>query len=276
MPTIGGFTILTLFLVVLAGILAGFVGYAVGASSLVSYPSLLACGIPPVLANATNTVGVVGTGIGGILGARRELRGQRLRMIVYIGIGLVGGVVGAWLLLRFDPAVFEHLVPPLILLSAVLIAWNPKGRAQAKQASIDVQRLTNKEKAPQSTIEPMRDDPWWVWLGVVFCGVYSGYFGAGAGTLGLAILNAGHVGSFHEINALKTVVGFGANVTASVVFICTGVVNWPCAIAMCVGCFIGSYVAPPITRRIPERFMRILAVMAAVALAVKLGVDAYL
>ena len=86
---IAGFSLMTMLLILLAGIGAGFVGYAVGASSLVSYPALLALGIPPVLANASNTVGVIGTGVGGVLGARKELRGQRLRSITYVSIGAV-------------------------------------------------------------------------------------------------------------------------------------------------------------------------------------------
>lgn len=128
---IAGFSITSLLLILLAGIGAGFVGYAVGASSLVSYPALLAFGIPPVLANASNTVGVVGTGIGGVMGARRELKGQSLRAITYVTIGAFGGVAGVFLLLKLDPSVFEFAAPVLILLSSLIIAINPRGRMQA-------------------------------------------------------------------------------------------------------------------------------------------------
>ena len=95
---IAGVSITTLLLVLAAGIGAGFVGYAVGASSLISYPALLAFGIPPVLSNTTNTVGVCGTGIGGLLSARKELKGQGRRVAVYACIGLVGGIIGGLLL----------------------------------------------------------------------------------------------------------------------------------------------------------------------------------
>ena len=97
---IAGVSITTLLLVLVAGIGAGFVGYAVGASSLISYPALLAFGIPPVLSNTTNTVGVCGTGIGGLLSARKELKGQGRRVAVYACIGLVGGIIGGLLLLE--------------------------------------------------------------------------------------------------------------------------------------------------------------------------------
>nr|WP_217625326.1 sulfite exporter TauE/SafE family protein [Bifidobacterium sp. SO1] len=268
---------MTLFLILLAGVGAGFVGYAVGASSLVSYPALLALGIPPVLANATNTVGVVGTGIGGMMGARKELAGQTLRSAVYIAIGAVGGVLGAMLLLALDPKVFEYLAPALILFSSLVIAFNPRGRMQAKQAAAAAQAQLKGEApgALDQPVQPLRDDKWWVWLGVVAVAVYSGYFGAGAGTVALAVLDAAKIGPFHKINALKTLIGTGANITASIVFIVRGVVDWPAAIMLCVGCFIGGYIAPPITRHIPANVMRIAAVIAGIVLTIDLGVKTY-
>ena len=204
---IAGFSLMTMLLILLAGIGAGFVGYAVGASSLVSYPALLALGIPPVLANASNTVGVIGTGIGGVLGARKELRGQRLRSITYVSIGAVGGVAGAALLLSLDPKIFEFAVPPLILFSSLIIAVNPRGRMQARQAAADVMAQARSLTTPQgqgsdgapasapASTQPMSKDPWWIWLGVAFVAVYSGYFGAGAGTCALAVLDAGKIRS---------------------------------------------------------------------------------
>lgn len=259
---IAGVSITTLLLVLAAGIGAGFVGYAVGASSLISYPALLAFGIPPVLSNTTNTVGVCGTGIGGLLSARRELRGQGVRVAVYACIGLVGGIIGGLLLLELPAEVFECAVPPLILFSAIIIALNPRKKAAARIAS----------KTASGTL---RNDPWWLWVGVSFVGVYSGYFGAAAGTLALAILDLGKIGPFHQINALKTVVGFGANISAAIMFIIRGSVYWPFAIIMCIGCIIGSAIAPPVTRHIPENIMRAAAVLTGIILAVKLGWSTY-
>ena len=260
---IAGVSITTLLLVLAAGIGAGFVGYAVGASSLISYPALLAFGIPPVLSNTTNTVGVCGTGIGGLLSARKELKGQGVRVAVYACIGLVGGIIGGLLLLELPAEVFECAVPPLILFSAIIIALNPRKKAAARIAS----------KTASGTL---RNDPWWLWLGVSFVGIYSGYFGAAAGTLALAILDLGKIGPFHQINALKTVVGFGANISAAIMFIIRGSVDWPFAIMMCLGCTIGSAIAPPVTRHIPENIMRAAAVLTGIILAVKLGWSTYL
>ena len=291
---IAGYSILTLLVVALAGVGAGFVGYAVGASSLISYPALLALGVPPVIANASNTVGVLGTGFGGVLGARKELHGKHLRAAIYVTIGVVGGILGALLLLGLDPKVFEFVVPPLIALSSAAIALNPRGRAEAKQAAADAQaqaarlelegsrqavanptKQRNQHPLVHTQTEPLSEDPWWVWLGVSCCAVYSGYFGAGAGTLILAVLDAAGIGPFHQVNALKTLIGWGANMSASVVFIVRGVVDWPLAIAMCVGCFAGSYIAPPITRKVPARIMRIAAVIAGIALTIDLAIKTY-
>lgn len=294
---IAGFSITSLLLILLAGIGAGFVGYAVGASSLVSYPALLAFGIPPVLANASNTVGVVGTGIGGVMGARKELKGQAVRSITYVVIGAFGGVAGAFLLLKLDPSVFEFAAPVLILLSSLIIAINPRGRMQAKQAAADATAQLKHIEATEATdatdaakrattptaphrppgqlVQPMSQDSWWVWLGVVAVAIYSGYFGAGAGTLALAMLDAAKIGPFHKINALKTLIGTGANISASVVFIIQGAVDWPAAIMLCIGCFIGGYIAPPITRKIPANIMRAAAVIAGIILTIDLGLKTY-
>lgn len=294
---IAGFSITSLLLILLAGIGAGFVGYAVGASSLVSYPALLAFGIPPVLANASNTVGVVGTGIGGVMGARKELKGQAVRSITYVVIGAFGGVAGAFLLLKLDPSVFEFAAPVLILLSSLIIAINPRGRMQAKQAAADAtaqlkhieateateateaaKRATTPtapHRPPEQLVQPMNQDSWWVWLGVVAVAIYSGYFGAGAGTLALAVLDAAKIGPFHKINALKTLIGTGANISASVVFIIQGAVDWPAAIMLCIGCFIGGYIAPSITRKIPANIMRAAAVIAGIILTIDLGLKTY-
>ena len=260
---IAGVSITTLLLVLVAGIGAGFVGYAVGASSLISYPALLAFGIPPVLSNTTNTVGVCGTGL-----VDARLQGRKAR----VQLGL--------LLLELPAKVFEFAVPPLILFSALIIALNPRKKAAARDAVAQALPQSHQGEraariASKTADGTLRNDPWWLWAGVSFVGVYSGYFGAAAGTLALAILDLGKIGPFHQINALKTVVGFGANISAAIMFICRGSVYWPFAIAMCLGCIIGSSIAPPVTRHIPENIMRAAAVLTGIVLAVKLGCSTY-
>ncbi|MCI1984259.1 MAG: sulfite exporter TauE/SafE family protein [Bifidobacteriaceae bacterium] len=280
---IGGISVVTLILIFAAGVGAGFVGYAVGVSSLVSYPALLAIGIPPVIANASNTLGVIGTGIGGCLGARKELAKQKRRALTHFIIGAIGGVAGAFLLLELPAKAFEYVVPPLILFSAAMIAFNPGKRTAAKTAAVQVEtQLEKREKAEgiDATLPVPASystkDPLWLRIGIWFVAIYSGYFGAGAGTCAMAMLDAAKIGPFHEINALKTVIGTGANITASLVFVFNGAIDWPAAIMLCIGCFIGGFIAPPITRHIPARLMRYATVFAGVILAVDLGIKTYI
>ena len=189
-------------------------------------------------------------------------------------------------------------MPPLILFSAALIAFNPNGKAQTQEAvkqvttqlhataqphATDASRAAVRQILPEeSTVlsappaQPRTKDPLWLRIGIWFVAIYSGYFGAGAGTCALAMLDAAKIGPFHEINALKTVIGTGANVTASIVFVFHGAIDWPAALILCVGSFFGGYIAPPITRHIPAKLMRYATVLAGVVLAVNLGVKTYL
>ena len=184
------------------------------------------------------------------------------------------------MLLELPAEVFEFAVPPLILFSSMIIALNPRKKAAARDAV--AQALPESQQGERAALIAGKasggklHDPWWLWLGVSFVGVYSGYFGAAAGTLALAVLDLGKIGPFHQINALKTVVGFGANISAAIMFIVRGSVYWPFAIMMCLGCIIGSAIAPPVTRHIPENIMRAAAVLTGVILAVKLGWSTYI
>ena len=195
--------------------------------------------------------------------------------------GRVGGIIGGLLLLELPAKAFEFAVPPLILFSALIIALNPRKKAAARDAVAQALPQSHQGEraariASKTADGTLRNDPWWLWAGVSFVGVYSGYFGAAAGTLALAILDLGKIGPFHQINALKTVVGFGANISAAIMFIIRGSVDWPFAIMMCLGCTIGSAIAPPVTRHIPENIMRAAAVLTGIILAVKLGWSTYL
>ena len=225
---IAGVSITTLLLVLAAGIGAGFVGYAVGASSLISYPALLAFGIPPVLSNTTNTVGVCGTGIGGLLSARRELRGQGVRVAVYACIGLAGGIIGGLLLLELPAEVFECAVPPLILFSALIIAINPRKKAAARDAVAQALPQSQQgERAAQiadKTDNGKLHDPWWLWLGVSFVGIYSGYFGMfSAASIRLSVMYCDNDVPVSRANSSDRYVGFKCTCCAriaTVIFSC--------------------------------------------------------
>ncbi|NMN00431.1 permease [Bifidobacterium sp. DSM 109958] len=259
---------------VAAGVAAGFVGYSVGLASLVSFPATLAVGVPPVMSSATNTAGNVGITIGGCLGARPELRARRSLAVIYACLGLVGGVVGAFLLLALPARYFEYSVPPFIAVSALLILIRPRKGAAAPETDGDAE---DAEARGEVSAEGRRDpgrSPLMI-AAMALLSVYSGYFGAGSGTATLAVLSVGRVGPYAQINALKTIgCGFG-NISATVVFIATGVIHWPAMIALFIGSTIGSRIAPAAVRRVPEGLMRAFACAAGLALAAYLGVRYY-
>ncbi|NEG79325.1 sulfite exporter TauE/SafE family protein [Bifidobacterium avesanii] len=265
---------------IIAGIAAGFVGYSVGLASLVSFPATLAVGVPPVMSSATNTAGNVGITIGGCLGARPELRARKDLAVIYAVIGLAGGVIGALLLLKLPARFFEYSVPPFIGLSALLILVKPK-----KPGAKDAAPKENAASAPDGTSAsavpapaPSKRDPGRspiMLAAMSLLSIYSGYFGAGSGTATLAVLSVGKVGPYAQINALKTIgCGFG-NISATIVFIATGVIHWPAMIALFIGSTIGSRLAPAVVRRVPENIMRGFACAAGLVLAVYLGFRYY-
>ncbi|KAA8816998.1 sulfite exporter TauE/SafE family protein [Bifidobacterium vespertilionis] len=250
---------------ILAGMAAGFVGYSVGLASLVSFPATLAVGVPPVMSSATNTAGNVGVTIGGCLGARPELRARRQLAIIYACLGLAGGVIGAILLLKLPAKLFEYSVPPFIAISALLILIRPKKGAEPARDG----------EAPGV---PAKRDPGrnpLLLAALSLLSVYSGYFGAGAGTATLAVLSVGKVGPYAQINALKTIGSGCGNISATIVFMATGMIHWPAMIALFIGSTIGSRLAPAVVRRVPEGVMRTIACVAGLVLSVYLGIRYY-
>ena len=277
---IAGVSITTLLLVLVAGIGAGFVGYAVGASSLISYPALLAFGIPPVLSNTTNTVGVCGTGIGGLLSARKELKGQGRRVAVYACIGLVGGIIGGLLLLELPAKVFEFAVPPLILFSALIIALNPRKKAAARDAVAQALPQSHQGEraariASKTADGTLRNDPWWLWAGREFRRRVFRLFRRRR-----RHARPGHprLGQNRPVPPDQRVENRGRFRREH---LRRDHVHHPRFRRLAVRhhdvprCTIGSAIAPPVTRHIPENIMRAAAVLTGIILAAKLGWSTY-
>ncbi len=239
---------------VLAGFGGGLAGSVAGLASLVSYPALLAVGLPPVAANVTNTVALVFSTSGTILGSRPELSGQRRRAIRLGASAVAGGIVGGVLLLATPTASFARIVPWLIGLAAlgVLVRRAPAGRATAR-------------KLP----------PWVLGAGVFLIAVYGGYFGAAAGVLMLSLLLLGSLDSLPRSNAMKNVLIGVANAVAAVAFAAFGPVRWLIVVPLSLGFFVGGRLGPAIVRRAPAGPLRALVACGGVALAVHLGLDAY-
>ena len=248
-------TLVDALILIVGGVLAGIAGAGAGIASLVSYPVLLAAGLPPLVANVTNSVALTLTTAGALAGSRPELRGQGERVRRYALLSVAGGAIGAVLLLTTPEDVFGYLVPWLIGVAAVALLLRPW-----------LQRLhADRLHAGHPAVT--------AGLGVI--AVYSGYFGAGAGVLVLALMGAVISDSMPRLNALKNAVVGSANTVAAIGFAVFGPVDWPSVLPLASGCFLGGLVAPWIVRRIPDTPLRIGIGLLGLGLALKLGLDAY-
>jgi hypothetical protein len=230
----------------LAGVAAGTVSVLVSLASLISYPALLAVGLPPVAANVTNTVSLVATGIGAGLGSRRELVGQGPVIARLAVAGVIGGAAGALLLLVLPERTFELVAPVLIAGASVLLLVQPRLKAR---------RAARTARLSAST-------------GAVYgaTAVYTGYFGAAGGILAFVALTRVIDRPFHDVNAAKNLLAAVSNGAAAVVFVLLGPVHWLAALPLAAGLFTGGLIGPAIARRIPAPVLR--AVVAACGLGV--------
>ncbi|MPZ63478.1 MAG: TSUP family transporter, partial [Propionibacteriales bacterium] len=204
-------------------------------------------GYPPVVANVSNTIGLAPGSVSGAIGYRRELSGQRSRLIRLGSASLLGGLTGAVLLIRLPEAVFETIVPVLILLACVLVLLQPR-----------ISRLivTRHDAPPHGSV--------WVWLLVAAAGVYGGYFGAAQGVLMIPFLVIGLNESLQRVNAAKNVLVMLVNGQAAVLFMFIADVDWLVAGLVALGAIGGGLLGAAIGRRLPPRVLRILIVVVGV------------
>ncbi len=252
----------TLLLLLVAGVGAGVTGSTAGLASLVSYPALLAVGLPPVTANVTNTVALIGSSIGSVSGSRRELQGQGRDVRKWIGIPVVGGALGATLLLLGPAGTFQRLVPYLIAGASVLLLASPRLRALRSRRADDVRTGSRAGPVPG----PVLMLP----VGLFLTCLYGGYFGAAAGVMILALLLFATDKSLPAANALKNLLLGMANAVAAVGFIIFADVRWAAVIPLGLGCIAGGAIGPAIVRRVPPTVMRTVIAAAGLALAIKL------
>ena len=240
-------------LLVVTGIGSGIVGYGAGLASLVSFPVLLALGLSPLAANVTNSVALTGVTVGSLSSARRELVGQRSRLVRFGVLAVLGGSAGALLLLRLPPGVFAAVVPWLVAFGSVVLLLRPWLRR------LHAGRLHERH--------PL------VLVVVAAVTVYCGYFGAGAGVLLMATFGAVFADRLARLAALRSAVAGLANIVAAVLFSLTGSVDWAAVLPLGLGAVVGSALGPPLVRRVPETPLRVVIALAGFALAVKLHLD---
>jgi uncharacterized membrane protein YfcA len=239
--------------IALAGGAAGFINTVAGSGTLVTFPTLLAFGVPPVTANISNNVGLVPGAVSGAIGWRRELTGQRARVGRLATASLAGGILGAVLLLVLPAGAFATVVPLLVGLGIALVAFQPL-----------INRRVQRALAAEGEQPP--EDRWWLWPGTALTGVYGGYFGAAQGILLMAVLGLGTHDTLHRNNALKNVLSGIVNAVAAVVFVAVafGRVDWTVVALIAVGSVVGAQAGARVGRRMPAVALRAFIVVVGV------------
>ena len=242
-------------LLLAAGTLGGILSTAVSIASLVTYPVLLALGVPPLSANMTNTVSLVLTGAGSVLGSKPELTGQGRRVIRLGIVTAVGGAAGAAVLLLTPARTFTAVVPVLIGGASLLLLIQPRIKG----------------------LSPSADGGNKAVYGVALFAVamYVGYFGAAAGILLLVVLTMMIDEPLVTVNAVKNAISGMANAMASVCFALFGDVRWALVVPLAAGFLAGGWIGPKIVRRVPAEPFRVVVSLCGVGLAVRLGISAY-
>jgi uncharacterized protein len=231
--------------VLAAGVFAGTINTVVGSGTLVSFPVLLAVGYGPVTANVSNTLGLVPGSISGAIGYRAELEGQGRRVVALGTASLLGGIVGAVLLLSLPSEAFEAIVPVLIALALVLVIAQP--------------RLGRMLAARRGRVRP-HGGPL-LWSGVFGTGIYGGYFGAAQGVILLALTGITITEDLQRLNALKNVLAALVNGVAAVIFVAFASVAWLPALLLAVGSATGGQLGAKIGRSLSPAVLRSVIVL---------------
>jgi uncharacterized membrane protein YfcA len=237
--------------ILLSGVAAGTINTVVGSGTLITFPTLLAFGVPPVTANVSNTLGLVPGSVSGAIGYRAYLAGQKGRVLQLVGSTMIGSAIGATLLLVLPSAAFKAIVPVLIMVGLALVVLGPRLSERAAARA----RAAGWEQAP---------DAGWVPPAVLGAGIYGGYFGAAQGVIVLGILGAGVHQPIQTNNAVKNVVVASSNSLAAVIFIFSGHLDWLIVALLAVGAAIGGQIGARVGRRLPASVLRAFIVVVGV------------
>ena len=252
-------TLLESAAILLAGVGAGTINTVVGSGTLITFPTLLAFGVPPVTANVSNNIGLVPGSLTGAYGYRRELVGQRALVLRLVPASVLGAVVGALLLLVLPAGAFEAVVPVLIGLGVLLVLAQPRiSRGVAERAA---------RRRAAGVPDRVREGAW-VRPAVLATGVYGGYFGAAQGVLLMGVLGIGVPQDIQRNNAVKNVLAGAVNTVAGLVFAVVADVDWSVVALIAVGATLGGLLGARVGRRLPPVVLRaVIVVVGVVALA---------
>jgi uncharacterized membrane protein YfcA len=239
--------------ILLAGVAAGTINVVVGSGTLITFPILLTVGFPPVVANVSNTIGLVPGSLSGVVGYRRELRDQRHRLLQLSLASLAGGILGAIALLELPEGAFEAIVPVFIVLALVLIVLQPRLAKRLAE-----RRPREGRPGPVTT------------AAVVGTGIYGGYFGAAQGILLLGILGISLPEDLQHVNAVKNLLAMLVNLVSGIVFAFVAPVDWGAAGLIAAGSIVGGALGARYGRRLPPTALRAIIVVVGTVAIVRL------
>jgi len=249
-----------IILILVAGIGAGTINAVVGSGTLITFPTLVAFGYPPVVAIMSNAVGQIPGGLSGSWGYRRELEGQGPRIRQLMPASLLGAVTGAWLLLHLPASTFEVIVPVLLIMALILVVTQPLIQKWVRR---------RKQAAGQDHTVPSRRQNVLLVIAVYLIGIYGGYFTAAQGVLMVGVMGAMLPESLQRINGLKNVLTLVVNVVAAGAYTIFEFhqINWAAASLIAVGTLIGGFVGSSFGRKLPPVALRcIIVVLGSVAI----------
>ncbi|MBT2385164.1 sulfite exporter TauE/SafE family protein [Streptomyces sp. ISL-11] len=240
-----------------AGIGAGTINTIVGSGTLFTFPVLLAIGLPPITANVSNTLGLVTGNISGAIGYRRELGGQRRRIVRFGIVGLIGGLLGAVLLLALPSKAFDAIVPVLIGIALVLVILQPR-----------LARALARRRERNGTTDTPTDGGPGLLAGLLFASAYGGYFGAAQGVLYLSLMGLLLREDLQRVNALKNVLAVVVNAVAALFFVFVADVDWLAVLLIAVGSTLGGQIGAKVGRKLSPTALRgVIVVVGVVAIA---------
>jgi uncharacterized membrane protein YfcA len=248
-----------------AGFWAGMINVVVGSGTLVTFPTLLLFGYPPLVANVSNNIGLVGGGITGTYGYRREIGDHRRELRRLLPASLLGGITGAALLLILPADAFRTIVPVLIVIGLCMVVWGPalqRRAARGRDVTSDYGRLSTLTRPRLAS----------VLVGVYLLGIYGGYFGAAQGVLIVGLMSVLTSEGIQSITGLKNLLTTAVNAIAAVTFLIVSPqsVDWKVVLLIAAGATVGGVVGARFGRRLSPVLMRTLIVVVGVAAIVRM------
>jgi uncharacterized protein len=246
-----------MILIALAGVAAGAINALVGSGTLITFPTLVALGYPPVTSTMSNAIGLVAGSASGTWGYRRELRGQWHRLVWQVPASLLGSILGAWLLLHLPEQVFHDVVPVLLVLALILVLIGPRVQAYALQRAGGAAAVTTEEEH----VSPRRMTA--LVLATFAIGIYGGYFTAAQGILLVAAMGALLPEDMQRMNAAKNLLSLVVNIVAALAYTLVAFdrISWLAAGLIAAGSLVGGFLGAHYGRRLSPSALRAVIVV---------------